>query len=218
MARDSIFAATLANYLGLAGYAASLDTTGLMPTAQLATGATSTTVFYRGDRTFAVPVGTPNTKLSGDVVQMVGVSVLGFTTTNGVHAGGFDNVPIGSAEGSTFGLSINLKPTAIANKVYVKGDFYGASSAVTAGLFWGLFLAASSSAVIAGGSNGLVTNDLAPMGFLWQATTVSTATTSYVVRLGTAAAAGTLTLNGQSAAGLFGNAVESSLTVWEVQN
>jgi hypothetical protein len=53
MGRDSEFASTLANYTGQAGYAAGLDSSGLVPTAQLATGATSTSVFYRGDRTFA---------------------------------------------------------------------------------------------------------------------------------------------------------------------
>lgn len=196
MSRDSSFGEKLGYYLGVASYAASLDSTGKIPAAQ-------------------IPTPSP---LSGAVVQMVSVSVKGFTTTAGIHAGGFDNVPIGSAEGSTFGLSVNLKPTATANRVYVIGNIYGASDAVVAGLFWGLFLAGSSSAVIAGGSNGLVTSDMVPMGFHWQATTVSTATTSYALRLGTAAAAGTFTLNGEAGAGRFGNVVQSSLTVWEVAN
>ena len=197
MPRSALFGETLTNYLGVANYAASLDSTGKVPAAQ-------------------IPIASP---LSGAMVQMVGISVQGFTTTTGVHAGGFDNVPIGSAEGSTFGLSINLKPTSASNKIYVQGMFFGSSSiAVTAGIFYGLFLAASSSAVIAGGDNGLITNDMAPLGFLWQATTVSTATTNYAVRLGSTGAAGTFTLNGQSGAGVFGNTIQSSLTVWEVKN
>src|SRR5438093_4674167 len=100
MARDADFAATLANYVGQANYAAGLDSTGLIPTAQLATGATSTSVFYRGDRTFAQPgIGG---KVSGDTVQMVMAQVQGVTTTNGFKAD--DNSAFLLSSGSGFGL------------------------------------------------------------------------------------------------------------------
>ena len=219
MARDAEFAATLANYVGQKNYAAGLDSTGLVPTAQMATGATSTTTFLRGDRTW----GTAGGVYSGGIVQMLGISVSGFTTTTGLHAGGFDNVPIKSTEGSGFGLTLNMKPTNTANTVYVKGDFYGANDSIASdAIFWGLFLAGSTTAIAAGGFSGVGSadvTDMIPISFLWKATTVSTATTSYAIRLGTASAGpSSFTLNGQAGAGLFGNAVVSSLVVWEVQN
>lgn len=209
--------AGVAKIAGTAGYCASLDSATLVPTAQLGTGATSTAVFLRGDRTWAAATGGA---LSGAMVQQVTVSVQGFTTTNGIHAGGFDNVPVRSTEGSGFGLTVNLKPTSTANNIYVMGNIYGDNDTLTSdAIFWGLFLAGSTTAIVAGGAQILnAVGNLTGLGFHWKATTVSTATTSYAMRVGTAGSGATFTLNGTAGAGLFGNALVSSLTVWEVQN
>ena len=194
------FGANLGHFLGQPNYTASLDSTGKVPAAQIS-------------------VSTP-TVLSGAVVQMVSISVKGFTTTDGVHAGGFDNKPITSVEGSTFGLSLNMKPTSTANRIYVIGEFY-VSNSVDEANFWGLFLAGSTSAVIAGGDNTVriaQLDKMHPMSFHWQATTVSAATTTYAVNIGAANSGSTCTLNGEAGAARFANTVQSSLTVWEIQN
>jgi hypothetical protein len=150
---------------------------------------------------------------SGQIVQMVSTQVTGFTTTAGTIP--HDNTPIQSSEGSSFGLSVSMKPISTLNSVYVRLDAHGASSGNTV-LIGGLFLASSSSAIFGFRAEGGGSNFMSAMSFQWKATTVSTATTTYSVNL--ASSAGTFTLNGQASAGLFGNAVSSLLTVWEVQN
>lgn len=185
MARDRDFAATLANYVGQADFAASLNSSGKLPSTQLP---------------------------SGTVVQVVYVNVTGFTTTNGTITG--NNDPITDAMGSSFGLSVTMKPTLATNKVYVLSDLYGSSEG--GHFFWGLFLAASSSAVIAGGVQVTEANALRHASFIWQATTVSAASTTYALRI--AGQAGVTTLNGQVGAGRFNNSMITSLLVCEVQN
>ena len=151
---------------------------------------------------------------SGSLVQMVSVSVKGFTTTTGTKA--VDAAPFTSGHGSGFGLSVDLKPTSVNSRIYVAGSFYGSNSSNGSDA-WGLFLAASTSAIIAGAVTSLALgSEIGFFGFQWQATTVSAATTTYAVRL--AGAAGTFTLNGQAGAGLLADSIQSSLTVWEVLN
>ena len=154
-----------------------------------------------------------NSKLSGDVVQMISTQVTGFTTTDGIIPS--DTTPPLSSEGATFGLTVNMLPTSTANTVYVRGDIQGSSGSGTR-CPWGLFLGTSSSAIVAGQTNGVV-GQLSDIPFLWRASTVSTATTTYTLRLGSATA-GTFTLNGEGGAGLYGNIVTSILTVYEVAN
>jgi hypothetical protein len=156
-------------------------------------------------------------KVSGDIVQMISTQVSGFTTTT--ITANADNTPIQSTEGATFGLTVDMKPTNTLNTVYVRGDLQMAVSNGEGTVVWGLFLAASSSAIV-GGSQVFPTtaNTMNAVGFQWKATTVSTATTSYTLRIGHTTGGQTVTLNGTASAGLFGDAVASILTVYEVQN
>ena len=150
---------------------------------------------------------------SGTIVQLVSTQVTGFTTTNGIIP--VDTSPPQSSEGSSFGLTVNLMPESTANTIYIRGDFHGSSGSFAQDV-WALFLGGSTSAITAGTNEG-VAGQMQSFSFLWQATTVSTATTSYTVNLGSNAAA-TFTLNGQGGAGLFGNTVTSLLTVFEVKD
>ena len=185
--RDEPFYRTLMNYINVAGVIVGLSASGRLATSLMPTGS---------------------------ILQMQGVSVQGFTTTNGTKA--FDNTPFTSSQGSGFGLSVDLKPINSSNQIYVQGDFYGGNDTGPQNS-WGLFLAGSSSAIVAGGENSFgLAGTTGPMGFTWKATTVSAATTTYAVRL--AGIGGTFTLNGTGGAGLYANSMVSSLTVWEVQS
>ena len=156
---------------------------------------------------------TPARYLSGNMVQMVVASVTGFTTTaNNIP---YDNTPILSTEGVGLGLSVDMKPTSTLNSVYVRGDLFGAVPAINNIFAFGLFLAGSSSAIMAG-SHDAAGENMMNLNFTWKATTVSTATTTYALNVGSNS--GTLTLNGFGSAGLYGNRVTSLLTVFEVQN
>ena len=152
-------------------------------------------------------------KISGDVVQMRRIAVTGFTTTNGTKA--VDNNPIISTNGSDFGLSVDLKPTATTNNVFVWASLIGCNDTT---LFnpVGLFLAGSTSAVMGSILNSGAAANIGTGGFLYRVTTVSTATTTYALRI--AGSGGTFTLNGQSGAGVFNNSATSELAVFEVQN
>ena len=156
---------------------------------------------------------TSTAKISGDWVQARRVAVTGFTTTNGTKA--VDNNPITSSNGSGFGLTVDLLPTSTANNVYVWASLIGCNDTT---LFSpvGLFLAGSSSAVMGSILNSGAAANIGTGGFLWRATTVSTATTTYALRI--AGSAGTFTLNGQSGAGVFNNSATSELLVFEVAN
>ena len=179
--------------------------------AGLTAGAGITVTPASGSITVAL---TSTAKLSGDTVQWRRVQVVGFTTTNGFKAN--DNTPFTSSAGSNFGLSVDILPTNTANTIYAQFQGAGTGS-LNSFVTWGLFLAASTSAVAAWTDTGAAENLCDTFGSMWHATTVSTATTTYAIRIG-GAGAGTFTLNGQSGAGLHADSLTSSLTVWEVQN
>jgi hypothetical protein len=187
--RSEPFYRTLMNYVGVALGAASLGSDGKVPASELP-------------------------YLSGALVQMVTTQVTGFTTTNGIIPD--DNTPILAAEGGRLGLSVTMKPTSALNQVYVWGNLIGANSGSTQVLV-GLFVAGSSSAVTGCKNQAAAAGIMQPVTFLWQATTVSAASTTYALNVG-GPGAGTTTLNGEGGAGKFGNSVVSALTVAEVQN
>ena len=152
-------------------------------------------------------------KGSGDIVQMTSTQVTGFTTTaNNIP---YDDTPVLSSEGVGLGLSVDFKPTSTLNRVYVRGDLFGQAPETNNIFAAALFLAGSTSAVAAW-SHETAGANMSPLSFMWRATTVSTATTSYALNVG--ANTGTLTLNGVAAGGRYGNTVASLLTVFEVQN
>ena len=155
-----------------------------------------------------------NVYQSGNLVQWRAVTVSGFTTTDGFIP--LDDTPVQSSEGSGFGLSINLLPTATTSQVWVRGSIQGGHSA-GARRCVALFLAGSTSAVTAFMSAAGPIAAMQMVNFDYRVTTVSTATTTYAVRV-SGMEAGTYTLNGESGAGLFGNAAESTLSVYEIAN
>ena len=173
---------------------------------------TPTSVSYSGG-VFTLTT-TPARYLSGNVVQMVSTQTVGATTTAITIP--FDTTPILSSEGAGFGMNVDMKPTSTLNSVYVQADLCGAPTNAGAMATCGLFLAASSSAIVAAGEE-CPNDNPSHWGFTWKATTVSTATTTYALQIG--ASAGTFTLSGDATgAGQWGNVMVSTLRVWEVQN
>ena len=200
MPRDSEFASTLANYVGQSSYAAGLDAVGLVPTAQLATGATTTAVFLRGDRTWA----------SAGIAQVVvGAST---TVVTGTTVLPYDNTPPQITEGDQY-LAVSYASKAIGNTVVVEAEINGSRNAgigVAA-----LYDAASTSAVTATRADGNVAGGVSfLLRLMYNTVTATTATQTYVVRAGPSSA-GTFTLNGEGGAGLFGNAVRSTIVLTE---
>lgn len=170
-------------------------------------------------------------KRSGDMVQYLSVALTGFTSTNALFVGGggatpspvtvsiTTNNPFVSTRGTSLGdsLSLNIKPISTLNTIYAQCVW---SVAASVSSVVGLFLAGSSSAIM---TAGVASSTYVKTGsFLWKASTVSTATTSYTVRFALAspslAAACTATWNGISNQGMFANSIVSTLAVWEIQN
>jgi hypothetical protein len=154
-------------------------------------------------------------KRSGDLVQYLAASITGVTTTGPFATISIANNPFASTMGTSFGdsLLVNIKPTSVLNDVYALLTFQAAGTATVVA---GLFLAGSTSAITAcavGSSTAVNAGS-----FLWQATTVSAATTAYLIRFAYGASSGTATINGIARQALFNNSLVSTLAVYEVQN
>ena len=130
--------AGVAKIAGTANYCPSLDSTGLVPTAQLGTGSASATTFLRGDRTYAT-VG------SGTLKTMV--IAASTTVTTGTTGLNHDNTPILSTEGDQY-LAATIAPSASGSRLFIHAVIQGSTVGIASNLGAGLFLAGSSSAVL----------------------------------------------------------------------
>ena len=167
-----------------------------------------------GSGSFTVSNTGATAKISGDLVQRVVAAST--TVTTGATVLPVDNTPPQITEGNQF-LVATHKPTASGNKLLVKVLVNGSQSAGNCAMaLYASTTAASSSAVsattISAGAGGQSTE----MVLNYATTTADVASVTWIVRAG--GAAGTFTLNGQGAAGLFGNLLQSYIVIDEVQN
>lgn len=175
----------------------------------------------------------PTARGSGQIVQQISTIFTGATLSSSFIVSSFNDVtitPFTATMGTSFGdtLSVNMKPRSTSNAVYVQAvlNFANPSSGNPNDcVIAGLFVAASSSAhfvhftyQLPAPSGGL--EIFTSSRFLWKATTVSTATTSYILRF-LPANSNAIGLNSSKIASnspVFNNSLTSSLTVYEVQN
>jgi hypothetical protein len=167
----------------------------------------------------AASASIPTAKSSGQLVQMVSAALTGVTTSSANVT--LSNNPFLSTQGTSFGdsLLVNIKPQASTNRVYARIDYNGTMQSGEESVFAALFLAGSTSAISVYSlwcQDGGVTPNNNAGSFLWQATTVSTATTSYAIRF--ASQTNNFQLNGRGSGALFNGSLTSSLTVYEVAN
>ena len=202
------FGAQLSGFIGAANYAAGLDASTLVPTAQLASGATSTTVFLRGDRTWAAPPSTAQ-------IFKQQVTAASTTVVTANTALPHDNTPPQSTEGAQF-LVGTITPNASGNTLVVDTMVYVASNDATLSPINGaLFVDASTSAVTAASIADPILNTMALLRLVYVTTTADTSAHAFKIRVGDANA-DTITLNGENGAGLFGNLVRSTITMYEM--
>lgn len=124
----------------------------------------------------------------------------------------WDDTPPLLAEGREF-LSVSITPTKATNYLQIDVTFNVSSDAGNVTV--ALFQASGASAIAAIGRNVANQGGLIPLTLSHRILAASTSATQFQVRAGVAT--GTLTVNGESGARLFGGVLYSSITVTEIE-
>ena len=161
----------------------------------------------------AVKTSGVNTKLTGDVVQVV-------NSQSGAVATGTGTIPLDDTipqigEGNEF-LTVAITPTSATNILQIDAVVAVSNSAGAATMIAALFQDATANALAAGAQVVANSGVLVHVRLTHRMTAGTTSATTFRVRAGASVAA-TTTFNGALGARLFGGVTLSSLTVTEIR-